>query len=461
MKILCPTDFSDRARAAAQVAVNLAARTAGSVELLHVVATQIVDRAALAADAVVLQDALCSEGRARLAGEVRELVTDGVQVTSWLAEGDVESSILERAKAIAADVVVMGSHARSALERFILGSTAERTLRKADRPVIIVPPGADHLGRGPNGKAQLRVVVAIDGRTTSAGAVEFVRTLRRHVACDVTFLRLYWAIEEYMRLGLTGPRELFESDPDVVADLSRRLALEVGELLGSGRTSFAIEPAWGDPATCLLEVARKRESDLVVMGAESRRGLARIAHPPVAERVARHAFGAPVVFVPGPVAPVASGRAPGIFTVLAPTDLSAAGNRAVPFAYSMLAPHGGVVELCYVNERSLPSPAYAYDRPEGKLSDVERAVIERELRALIPPELAASRITTHVTVIDGGRAAQAILQAAERLAADAIVLGSHGRGGAYRALLGSVSQDVVRHARRPVLVVPDAMKEAS
>jgi nucleotide-binding universal stress UspA family protein len=461
MKILCPTDFSDRARAAARVAVSLAARTAGSVELLHVVPLRTADRVAQAADAAALEDTIRSSGQARLAGEARELATGGVQVTSFLAEGDVESSILARAEQIASDVVVMGSHARSALERFVLGSTAERTLRRADRPVIIVPPGVDRLGHGPDGKARLRVVVALDGRTASAGGVDFVRTLRRHVACDVTFLRLYWAIEEFTRLGLTGPRELFAPDTEVIADLSRQLALEVGVLPGSGQMSFAIEPAWGDPATCLLQIASKQNTDLVIMGAESRRGLARIAHPPIAERVARYAFGAPVVFVPEPTVPAAAGKAPGIFTVLAPTDLSAAGNRAVPFAYAMLASHGGVVELCYVNERSLPSPAYVYDRPEGKLSDVERGLIERELRGLIPPEFEHSRITTHVTVIDGGRAGQAIVQAAERLAADAIVLGSHGRGSAHRALLGSVSQDVVRHARRPVLVVPDTTKEAS
>ena len=83
-----------------------------------------------------------------------------------------------------------------------------------------------------------------------------------------------------------------------------------------------------------------------------------------------------------------------------------------------------------------------------------------ELHTLVPIEAERLGITTHVSVIDGGKAAQAILQAAERLLADSIVLGSHGKGGAYRALLGSVSEEVVRHAHRPVLVVPSS-KEAS
>ena len=326
MKILCPTDFSERARSAARVAVDLASRTGGTVELFHVVPPRTTDRVALSADAASLDEALRSDGQARLAAECRELAVQGVEVTSGLGDGDVESAILARAKAIAAGIIVMGAHARPAVERFVLGSAAERTLRRADRPVIIVPPGLDRLGGGPEGRRPLRIVVALDGRGASAGAIEFVRALRRHFASDVTFVRLYWPSEEYIRLGLTGERSLFEPDAEVVADLSRRMAIDVGALPGSGRMAFAVEPTWGDPATALLRYASKQDGDIVVMGAESRTGLARIAHPPVAERVAHHAHGAAVAFIPKPLAEPTTRQAPGIFTVLAATDLSAAGE---------------------------------------------------------------------------------------------------------------------------------------
>jgi nucleotide-binding universal stress UspA family protein len=46
------------------------------------------------------------------------------------------------------------------------------------------------------------------------------------------------------------------------------------------------------------------------------------------------------------------------------------------------------------------------------------------------------------------------------LAADSIVLGSHGRSGTYRSLLGSVSEDIMRHSRRPVFIVPIPKQEA-
>jgi nucleotide-binding universal stress UspA family protein len=452
MKILGATDFGERAGAAARIAADLARRTAGSVELLHVVRPPPADILALGAEGGVFDDATRSDATARLEAEARALGAEGVAVTAAISGGDVVSAVHARAEAIGADLVVMGAHGRPALERFLLGSTAERTVRRATRPVLIVPPGVERLGRPDAGP--LRVTLALDGRPVGASALDFVRALRARLAFDVTVLRLYWPMEEYARLGLTGARDLFGPDPVVIADLGRGLALEVGALPGAGTTTFAIEPTWGSPGGRILELARGQGSDLVVMGAESRRGLATLAHPPVARQVVRHAAGVPVVFIPASAGARAPAGVPTIVSVLAPTDLSAAGNRAVGYAYALLGGHGGVVELCHVHERPLPVPPYAYERTEGKLSDVERARIVGELRALIPPEAERLGVTTHVTVVDGGKAGEAIVQAVERLAVDAVVLGTHGRSGAFRSLLGSVSEHVVRHARRPVVVVP-------
>ena len=62
---------------------------------------------------------------------------------------------------------------------------------------------------------------------------------------------------------------------------------------------------------------------------------------------------------------------------------------------------------------------------------------------------------TSITVMDGGSAGEVICQTAERVGADAICVGSHARGRANLALIGSVAAHVVHHAGRPVLVVPN------
>ena len=457
MKIVVGTDFSRHAQSVAKMAIYLAQRTDGSVELVHVVDPASAHIQAPSVDVDALDEKIREGVEEKLLTEAQALTGEGqIPVTTYLAAGDVKEVLLARARAGGADLIVIGAHGRPVLERVFLGSVAERIVRYADRPVLIVPPGAEGVGFPSDGTRPLRVMVALDGRRASEGGVAFVRQLSSRTACDVTFLRLYWPVEEYRRLGLVGARDLAAPDPAVVTDLERTLRTKVGVLPGDVKTVYAVEPAWGDPASRILVAASERHADMLIMGSESRHGLARIAHPPVASQVARHAFDVPVVFVPGPPPDASGSEVPRISTVLSPTDLSLAGNRAVPFAYGLIAAHGGIVELCHVHERALPNPPYAYDRQEGVLTAEERTRIEGALLALVPIDSERLGIATRVTVIDGGKAAEAITQAAERFVVDAIVLASHGKGGGMQSLLGSVSQGVVRLARRPVVVVPSA-----
>jgi nucleotide-binding universal stress UspA family protein len=77
--------------------------------------------------------------------------------------------------------------------------------------------------------------------------------------------------------------------------------------------------------------------------------------------------------------------------------------------------------------------------------------VEDRLRALIPPE--TTGVSTAVSLIDGGKADTVIVQEANRVGADGICVGSHGRSGLGRALMGSVAESVARQAQRPVLIV--------
>ena len=457
MKILCATDFSERAGAAMRLAAALARWSRGSLELVHVVPPPEMGYVALATDSMALDEAIRESARNQLADLLAWVAAHArLSATATLLDGRPHEAIIARATKVEADLIVMGAHGGPALGRLILGSVAERTVRQATRPVLIVPPGSEAWPAGDAEPPHLSVIVALDGRPSGAGPVAFVRRLRELVACDVTILRLYWAAEEYARLGLTNAHDVARADPAVVADLEVGLRGLVGVLPGQGSTTFVIEPTWGEPAARLLDAALARHGDLVVVGGETRHGFARLAHPAVADHLARAAMGVPVLFVPvAPPAPAEDlAQVPRISTVLAATDLSPVGNRAVPFAYSLLA-RGGVVELCHVHERTLPSPAFAYDSHANALDEAGRAEVERTLRSLVPRDAAQLGISTHLTIVDGGQAGEAIVQAAARLRVDAIALGSRGRSGLSRALVGSVAETVLRHSPKPVLVVPE------
>jgi nucleotide-binding universal stress UspA family protein len=360
--------------------------------------------------------------------------------------------------------VVVGARSRSLFDRSVLGSVAERTVRLSSRPVAVVPLGADpgQLPGGPSSQT-LRVLVGLEGGAAGDRALDLARELRRARPCDVTILHLYWPIAEYQRLGLQGSRDLFAGDPEVVRNLEPGLRERIGVLPGQGAVELAIRPAWGDPAANLLAVADEGDYHLLIVGAERRHGIARFWHPSVSQRLVRRAAGAVVICVPprvGVEPKLAPESPPRILTVLAPTDLSPAGNAAVAHAYALLAGHGGVVELCHVHERKLPNPPYAYELSRDRLSADAVADLERQLRALVPAYAEHLGVTTHVSVIEGGAPAEAIVQASERLAVDAISLGSRGGGGAVtRALLGSVVHEVVQNSHKPVLVVPPAREQ--
>jgi nucleotide-binding universal stress UspA family protein len=307
--------------------------------------------------------------------------------------------------------------------------------------------GTDAIGRTP------RVLAGL-GNGDDAAILHFVSALRREAPCDVTFLHLYWPIEEYARLGLQGSRDLFKPDPDVMKNLEPALRAKIAGLPGDGAATLDIRPAWGEPASNLLVAVEDCEADLLVVGAHERHGVARFLTGSIAQRLARQSRYVPVAVVPA--SPAITARLAGIpvlRTVLVATDLSALGNAAVAQAYALVRGTGGVVELCHVHEHALPSPAYAYDAPGPGLSDLERARLVKELRDLVPAEATSLGIATHVSIIDGGKAGEAIVQTAERLDVDAIALASHGRSGLARTVLGSVAQEVVHRAHRPVYVV--------
>jgi nucleotide-binding universal stress UspA family protein len=456
--IVCGTDFSPAAASALAWAAAIARRDGGTVDLVHVVPAYRDDPSLEGFDTAQFD----AEMIARVTGRLQEAAREAaraleISVRPQLLRGHPHEELARHAREEDARMIVLGSTGAAAVERWLVGSVANRTARTADRPIVLVPGKIDQevWSSGERRKeARPPRVVAGLGPGNDAAILRFVGALRSATPVDLTFVHLYWPVGEYERLGLHGPRPLFDPDPDVVKDLEPAVRAKVLGLRGQGAIDVEVRPAWGEPASNLLLAVEERDADLLVVGAHERHGLARLVGGTIARRLARRSRYVPIAIVPNAELPVAAPAGiPTVRTVLAVTDLSAPGNAAVAHAYSLLGPTGGVVELCHVHEHALPSPAYAYARPQQALSESDRARLLKELRDLIPAEAESRGIATHLTIVDGGKAAKAIVQASERLRADVIVMASHGRGGLARAVLGSVADAVVRQAARPVLVV--------
>lgn len=134
-RILLPTDGSDASDRAVEQAVGLARETGAALHVLFVVedipyAPEMMD------DQV--------EGQLREIGEeavetIRARADEaGVEVVATLREGVPHATILEYADEADADVVVMGTHGRNGLDRYLLGSVTERVVRTSEVPVLTV-----------------------------------------------------------------------------------------------------------------------------------------------------------------------------------------------------------------------------------------------------------------------------------------------------------------------------------
>lgn len=142
-RIVAATDFSEPAERACRLAAELARAHGAELVLLHVF-VELPLYAETPATAVVqvydeqrrwVQDELDARAKDAAAGDVR--------VRTRLETGSAPETIAEVARRERADLVVVGTHGRTGLDRVMLGSVAERVVRVAPCPVLVARPRGD------------------------------------------------------------------------------------------------------------------------------------------------------------------------------------------------------------------------------------------------------------------------------------------------------------------------------
>jgi nucleotide-binding universal stress UspA family protein len=458
MTIIAATDFSPAADNAVRTAAQLARKLRDSLLLVRVLEPVVEVHPELRVpESSAFDAALREASESELRKAVRAVEQDGLEVWGRTVVGNPAQVLAQEASTMGARLIVMGLRRHNALARLMMGSVAERTVLAAPCPVLLVPPDTAPLADWTAGTRPLRALVGVDLDSATAAVLEQIARLRQAGPCDATFVHTYWPPAEYSRLGrgegvLATP---FTTDPQIVSVLERELRARITLPMGPGTNTLRIESAWGPIGDALVLDSRAENADLLVIGTQQPHGFDRVRHGSSAIGTLR-ASSTAVLCVPAVSTQEAwAAKTPSIpivKAVLCATDLSDLGNAAIPHAYGLLRGTGGVVELCHVHVRPLPTTPL-YPVVDTALTTAEREQLESRLRALIPAEAAGLAIATRVTVSDAGEAATGILQTARRLGADAIVVASHGRGGLARTLLGSVAEAVLRGSETPVFVV--------
>jgi len=139
-RILVPIDFSNGSLMALEYAVALAHQLQSKLILLHIVEPSIHQDSdfRVSPPSSEANQMLVEAGRKRLVALAEKRIALGLQVEALVRMGHPHSEIPDTARAMAAEMIVVGTHGSTGLEHLVLGSTAERIVRHAPCPVLTV-----------------------------------------------------------------------------------------------------------------------------------------------------------------------------------------------------------------------------------------------------------------------------------------------------------------------------------
>jgi nucleotide-binding universal stress UspA family protein len=140
--ILVPVDLSEPSIRALRLAVSTARTSRAHLTLLHVGVVPVAPMTdawvpAVSAPLVELTDQMVIEARKTLERVQRDEVPSDIDARVVVREGFVPDEIVEEARVGGHDLVVMGTHGHTGLERVLLGSVAERVIRGCPIPVLV------------------------------------------------------------------------------------------------------------------------------------------------------------------------------------------------------------------------------------------------------------------------------------------------------------------------------------
>jgi nucleotide-binding universal stress UspA family protein len=438
--VTCGTDFSPTARTVADAAAALARVFQSPLEIVHVSDLR-----------------MNSETVETLEAETRRLRAKGVEVREVLRVGRPAEELVKVAGPDTCRLVLVGPTGVGGAKAYGFGSTASRTAERAQVPTLVVRD-AHPFAAWSTGERPLRILVAYDFSASADAALGWVREMRASGRCDVTIGCVEWPPVGRTQLVISNRNQLAANATDLRTTLKQELKLRATKVLRSSAFKVNVEVNSGPTEVWLMEMARQEKADLVVLGTHGYRGLERLWRSSVSRTVLDRS-GISVAVVPAADTGKATLASFAMHRIMVATDFSETANRAILQAFSLATGRGEVFLVHVTHPGALPEGEYQQG-PADRRSVAQHSrylrQCEMKLRGLIPKEADRLGIMTTIEVVEERQVAAAIAKAAERLGADVICAGTHGRTGLSRALLGSVAQDLVRYSKRPLLLIRSA-----
>lgn len=225
-----------------------------------------------------------------VAARIEQLATRlraaGVQATARTVVGrDAATTILNNTVNLPIDLLVMSTHGKSGIGRWLYGSVADTLLSHSDLPVLLVPAAA----RTPWPEDRpLKALVPLDGSDLSETALEPARMLAGTLGAHLLLTRIVeptFDVVAHIDLGGMTFRRAASEDLGAAEEYLRTIAEPMAPV--GVQVETLIDE--GDPASAIARLARQEGADLIVMATHGRTGLGRLTMGSVATGVVQHA----------------------------------------------------------------------------------------------------------------------------------------------------------------------------
>jgi nucleotide-binding universal stress UspA family protein len=279
-RILVPLDGSELAESALPYAEALARSGGGQL----VLARAAIARTFPGVDATEAEIRVVEEAEAYLAGKAERLRRDGFTVETGVPYGDAVEETLTEIRLRKADVVVMATHGRSGLGRWVYGSVAEGVLASSPVPVLLVR--AWHAGSVWPMDKRLRLLVPLDASLFAQDALPVADELARALGSQAVLLQAIPSPDLASGDGVQW------TGADLQSYEAARLEAEENLRQAAARLTLPPEDITrevrvGDAAEAIAAGCREHGVGLVVMASHRRTGLSRLLLGSVADAVLR------------------------------------------------------------------------------------------------------------------------------------------------------------------------------
>lgn len=298
--ILAPTDFSACAYAALEHAVRLADRFEATLHLVHVINE-------LDADAYGLVETERGVGRLgeRIESEahhrLRKMASDaaGFEIETAVLQRlnlDIDAALDEYVREHAIDLIAMGTHGRTRIGRLMLGSVANRVIRRTACPVMTIRevPERDEPSHSVDYEDILAPIDFSEHSRVALGLAKDVAA-RYDARLHLLFVAERRVVPTFSDTGLPGVNVL-EMDPDIVANAQAALE-SLNENVGGPDVKMSYHVKKGEVAKDIIDFAETQDVDLIAIATRGLTGFNRFLLGSNTERVVRVAP-CPVLTVP-------------------------------------------------------------------------------------------------------------------------------------------------------------------